>query len=261
MTPSESQLRAALRDGEGQALDVDSVVAGAARLHRARRQRLASVAGAVIVVGGIGVGVVAVGRDGSGGPDTALAQRTAGATPATPAAGTGSRAGTAPRTRARAASMPADAAGTAIACPAHAPRLAAPGGGGTGGFGGSDALYAAPISAAKVCAYLDGADGVATTQVLTGAQAAELATSLEQAPSSRRRRECPNSTSEAGGPTLVIYALDAAGHRLRVVTASLGCPGLVTNGTATRYFWSPPTSLADLVGRRFVPIPTAVPTN
>ncbi len=57
MSPNEFQLRAALRDGEGEHLDPDTVVARARAVTRARRDRRVrylSVAAVVAVVGGIG---------------------------------------------------------------------------------------------------------------------------------------------------------------------------------------------------------------
>ncbi len=51
MSPSESDLRAALRAGEsGERLDVDSVIAQARAARRTRRRNFAAITGAVIAV-------------------------------------------------------------------------------------------------------------------------------------------------------------------------------------------------------------------
>lgn len=60
MSPSESELRASLRAGEGDHLDVDEVVAAARTAHRERRRNRLAVAGAVaavLAVGGVITGV------------------------------------------------------------------------------------------------------------------------------------------------------------------------------------------------------------
>lgn len=134
-----------------------------------------------------------------------------------------------------------------------------PGGGGTGHFGGGDPLFGAGISAIKVCSYLAGGSVVGESEVLTGAQATELATSLNGASASRVARMCPNIDNGVGETALAIYAVTPSGRQLRVVTATLGCGGVVTNGTATRYSWSPPNSLAMLIHHNTARKPPASP--
>lgn len=77
MSPSESELRASLRAGEGERLDVDAVVAHARAARRDRRRNLAAIGGAVVAVlavGGVITGVQ-LSRDdhkttGAGGPSS-----------------------------------------------------------------------------------------------------------------------------------------------------------------------------------------------
>ncbi len=249
MSPNEAQLRAALRDGEGNRVDVDAVVASALRVRHARRQRLSAIAGAVIVVAGVAGGAALLGRGDHNSTTASSGERSVPSFSATsdrsaqpPAAAGGS-----------------DSAATAIRCPAQLPRLLRPGGGATATFGGGGALFAAPIAAAKVCAYLNGTGG--DSQVLDATQATELAASVERAPASRGTRLCPNSTTGNDPPAFVIFAVTAAGKRLPVVTATLGCPGLVTNGSAIRYNWSPPSSVSALITERAASRPTGRATS
>jgi hypothetical protein len=56
MSPSESQLRAALHHGEGEPVDAGAVIARARAARHDRRVRMASVAAAVAIVGAVGTG-------------------------------------------------------------------------------------------------------------------------------------------------------------------------------------------------------------
>jgi hypothetical protein len=231
MSPNESQLRAALRDGEGRSLDVDAVVAGAVRVRRARRQRITSVAGAVVIVAGVATGGALLFGHGSGGGAAGSAATYGLSRSAQPAGGHATRYAQEPAASAAAARIP---------CPASQPRLMPPGGGGSGLFGGNGALFGRSVSVVKVCGYPSG-----RSVVLTGARARAVVTSMESASKSRIPRQCPDSTTGVSA-SLAVYAVDASGNPSRVVTVTLGCRGLLTNGTAVRYAWSPPPLLSSL---------------
>ncbi|MDQ6851353.1 MAG: hypothetical protein M3070_15705 [Actinomycetota bacterium] len=262
MSPNESQLRAALRDGEGASLDVDVVVAGAIRAHRARRQRVASVAGAIAVVAGVAVGVTLVGRGGdptSPGPVLGAGHGSVSST-----TGGSQRPGPSPLSQGSdAPAQGANPAAATIRCPSGLPRFLLPGGGGTTQFGSDGALFAAPVVAMKVCGYPAGTGTLGASRVLTGRRAGELVASLESAATTRGDRVCPDSTTGVGDASLAIYGVTASGQRLHAVTVTLGCPSLVTNGTAARYYWLPPSWLSGLTTPGFHPpaIRSGVPTR
>ncbi len=244
MSPSEFQLRDALRDGEGDGVDAGAVIARAVRVRHERRMRVASVAAAVIVVGGIGAGAsVAFRSNGSDGSGSTALNAEGRSTPRTGSTVAGS---TAPRVSGGYQGAATDDKGAppataAPACPADFPQLALPGGGGSGQFGSDGPLFASPVAAIEVCGYpASGAPGSST--VLVGSAATEVAASLEAAPL-RGTRRCPFPVQ---GDRLAMYPLTADGASERVVTVELWCDGKVTNGTAIRYDWSAPSALADL---------------
>jgi hypothetical protein len=268
MSPNESQLRAALRDGEGDTVDVDAVVLGAARLRRARRQRLTSAVGAVVVVAGIATGGAALlsrGDNGASSSSAALDRRSEsadslmarGSEPTASRAGAASAshaAGGTIRSGSSAEAKDATSAASSVVCPAQPPRIMLPGGGGTAQFGGAEPIYAQPVQAIKVCVYPEGAPP-ATSRVLVGAEAQALASSLNDAATTSTGRKCPSATTGLGAPTVVLFAFTPSHQQLRVVTAKVSCPGVATNGTAARYFWSPPSSVQIGTGLG-VPIPS-----
>lgn len=248
MSPSEFDLRAALRDGEGDGIDPGTVIFRARELRRQRRVRFASTAAVVAVVAGIGVGSGVVLTGGGTGPNHGSSDSRATGK-AGDAAGGSTRSG-APGYDANAPSAPAEGArATALPCPAALPRLAAPASGG-------GALFPAQVVAVKICAYpessgppITDAKGQPVTAVLTGNQAAALAASLDAA--DRTRAElCPQYRS-ADGKTLVVIGIAAGGAAMPPVTAVVAqnpCNSPVTNGTAVRYNWTPPDLLTGYLG-------------
>lgn len=234
MSPNEFQLRSALRDGEGDYVNPDTVIARARAMTRARhdrRVRYASVAAAVAVVGGIGVAA-------------GVALHTNGNTTASRA----DRARSADGAKQPVAAGPLRDAQT-LACPATVPQLNSAGGSALDA-GGS--LFSGPLAAAKICAYrqdggapIPGADGQAESTVLSGQQATALAASLDTASKVRPVDACPMYRT-AQGKTLVIIGLSTTGRAMKPITVTVAqnpCDLPVTNGIAIRYNWSPPASL------------------
>ena len=239
MSPSEFQLRAALHDGEGDGVDAGAVIARARAIRHTQRVRVASVAAAVVLLGGVGTGAgLLAGHSGhptrtsAGSAAKAPALNPVSSTEAAPyeAAGGGNIGG--PQ-----ASVPGPQ------CPATLPLLAAPGGGGTGQFGGTDQLLTQPVVSIQICGYgartVSGALSFGTSVSVADGTARELAASLNNASTRPSAFACVIQPARA----LAIYAMSAGGA-LPVVTVHLDCRGTATNGTAVRYGWRPPADLA-----------------
>jgi hypothetical protein len=256
MSPTEFDLRAALRDGEGDEPNADQLILhGRARVAQ-RRTRILSAAAVVAVVTGLGGGIALLAHGGSGG-DSASNAGGAGAASSQADSAYGAAGGTA---LAPAAGVPQAASSLAerglsgtlqIPCPAALPQYLLPGGGGTGQFGADSPLFGKPVRAVVVCAYGPaakatdrGAAHPARLELADGA-ATRLAASLDATPSATATGpHCPSSP--AGPYRFAIIGLTADGARAGTVTAELtasGCTGQVTNGTAVRYGWSPPADL------------------
>jgi hypothetical protein len=240
VSPSEFDLRAALHEGEGDRLDPDSVLAAARGARRERRVRLASVAGAVLVVGGIGAGVGISNLRSSPGPNADGGPANTFGTHHGPNVPTGSR----PTTSVQAVLH-------RITCPRTPVQLALPGGGGTNQFGAHSSLFGQPVAAIKVCVYRSLEGTHPRSLVLWHAAAQELATSLDSAPTSLGGRMCPDHVLQ-NQVSFEFLAVTPAGDQLPPVTATPGCRGRVTNGTGVRIGWSPPSSLSRVA---------AIPTN
>lgn len=270
MSPTESDLRGALRDGEGDGVDADRIV-GLGRARRAQqRTRLLTGAAAVVLVAGLATGgaFLAGGSSPSGDArrdSTAFGASTAGSAGsranapayAGPADGAGGRS-------AAASSAPSagSAAGAADPCPVSYPQVMLPGGG-SSQFGADGPMFAKTPVSLTVCAYgPEGDTGRPAVLVLTGDRATELADSLEKASTKRSYLPCPEATHPQQN-RLAILGVAADGTRLTAVTTSVGVPQCsitATNGTAVRYLWSPPSDLYQvllaLTTRRDVQNPT-----
>jgi hypothetical protein len=251
MSPSESQLRAALRAGEGQPVNPEVVIAHARTVRHNRRMRVGSIAAAVIAVGGIGTGIAALntGPNGSNGSSNTAGGAIAGDKAAAPEA-TAPRA--APSTAGAAGGSRGGAGGPdAASCPDKPIRLMIPGGGGgTGQFGGSGPLFAEPVDSIRVCGYaassLGGRIDATGSTVLLGQDADEVAASLNAAATTRKARPCPVEPVRE----LVLYPIATSGGRLATVVVTYGgCAPWATNGTAVRYDWTPPPGTAGLLNR------------
>ena len=227
MSPSEHQLRAALHHGEGDGVDAGAVIARARAVRHTRRVRVASVAAAVVAVGAVGTGGALLA--GHSGNDVHASARSNAKAQAPYIQGTAHGTGGAQ------SSAPSG-------CPASLPQLAAPGGGGTGQFGGSDQILAQQEGSVLVCGYgAQTAAGPLTLRqsiTLTDGRARELVVSLNAASTKPSTLLCVNQPARA----LAVYAASAGGA-LPVVTVRLDCRGTATNGTAVRYGWQPPADL------------------
>lgn len=247
MSPSEFDLRAALREGEGDGLDPDRVIARGVAHRAQRRSRLINTAAAVVLVAGLGVGGAALiksGDSGSGSSSSAGGARAASSSGSSAAAGGQvTKSDQSAGAREPVAAAPTAAARAVPGCPAEYPRTLLPTGSAT-----KSPLFAEPVLYAVVCSY--GPPTAATVPsriVLVGARAADLVSRLEHASLTFTPRPCPTVLASRRS-ALAIIGVTAAGTRLPVVTTvvdSSACNLQATNGIAVRYDWKPP---ADLLG-------------
>jgi hypothetical protein len=233
--PSEFDLRAALRDGEGDEPDVNQVIIAGDTRRAQRRTRILSAAVIIAVVGGLGVGAAEFsGGDGSGGGSAGSAALHR------PAAG---------GLAAPAPSAVRDALAR-VSCPSAAPKYAAAETNPSGSSAyGSTRLFSGQVSSVVVCAY-GPAFHAANTQLrsparleLAGRQAKRVASSLENAPTAAPTASCSSTSIEQ----YAVIPVDASGNQGRPVAAQLPsspCGALVTNGTAVRFDWQPPPGVA-----------------
>ena len=268
MTWDEAELRAALREGEGETLSAGHIVAlGQARQQR-RHDRLRNAAVAVVVTGLLGGGVGALTQL-NGGSESA---GSASANGKNPAAGRDTYAGAVqepahggvggseasqplapvPSPGQQAVTSSTGAVGSGLdssrtRCPKHPSVVRTPA---PNASGSTDPLFAAPVASVTVCAYYTKlAQGLVAPpltgrRTLVAAGARTLAASLDAASTRFRADLCPF----AGVRTFIVYATSTSGGRLSpvLVDASDRCGATVTNGTAVRYAWTVPTALVAL---------------
>lgn len=269
MSPTESDLRAALSDGEGDGVDADRLIASGRARQAQRRTHLVTTAAIVIVVAGAGTGIAALARGGGSSGDKISNQSlqndraAAGGASAPTAAQPSSAAGSSNGEKA------ADAAG---GCPATLPRYALPGGGSPGQFGSDGPLFSKPVRSVIVCSYGTMLSGSAPASAsatvpgrveLTGSQATRLAASLNAA-AAAPRPSCAR-TDKSVARELAIIGIAADGSQVGTVTATsapTGCTDQVTNGTAVRYNWTPPSDLQPILATLTpTPGPGAIPNH
>jgi hypothetical protein len=118
MSPNEEQLRAALREGEGDRPNADLIIASARAARRSRRRVAAAIAASVAVVIAIGGGITALSLRSGNSPSSSAA---AGRSQPLPT----SAAGAAPPAARPGAELP-PAAPSALACPSTPPTIAMP---------------------------------------------------------------------------------------------------------------------------------------
>jgi hypothetical protein len=251
MSPSESDLRAALRQGEEAGFEVNAdAIMHEGQAIRARRVRIMSGAAVAVVVAAGAVGLAAA-RGGGG--TSATADSTGSNADGSVRHGVVAN----PPVVAPNASLPSNvpvpgAGGGAhvsaeAQCPASAPHLLLPGGGGTGQFGANGALFAKPVKTLVVCSYESTTGSAPARLVLSSHTATQVVASMENAPEATAPTPCDP------GPTTTTRLLDfigvtSSGATLPQVTATVTFPACnvqVTNGTAVRSGWTPPASLTD----------------
>jgi hypothetical protein len=255
MSPSESQLRAALQDGEGDAPDATALISHALQVRRDRRNRITSIAGGVAVVAVLGVGttaLVSLGTDsGSSGGSSADSAR--GFQSAQKAAGAASAPSAERRSAAASPARPSKTAaastgGTidALKCPTTPARYMLPGGGGSGQFGSGNPLFPDAVAAIKACGYSTSPGARPQAHVYQSPESSAIATALESAPTTHTSRMCADNTYARG--TIEILAVDSRGRALKPVVITLNCQASqATNGTAVRYVNAVPDQLLELV--------------
>ena len=223
MSPSEFDLRDALRDGEGDGLNPDVMIASALQIRRTRRTRMGAIAASVVAVGLIGRGHDAVDPQhvvGARSGQCGHGQTTFGAAGA-------SMPNAADATSGGGAATPGH---SPTGCPATVRAWRFPAGGGSGLFGSGGPLFSGTVTQIRVCGYPQGA--APTSVLITGNDAAALATSLNAAPRTPKNSVCPFNS--AGTGQLVLLATTADGQALPPVVATMHCTWTVTNGTAVR---------------------------
>lgn len=260
MSPSESDLRAALRAGEPEgngAVNADDII-WSVKGRQARRRNLAlSMAAAVVVVGGIAGGVAALGggNGGSGGSSGGGsggggAYNAAGSN--TSAASHGAESSAAGGTAASRVPGVGGAQSAAVNCSPEPERVALPGGGSPGQFGASGPLLSRTPTSYAICVYsltLNTGTHVHHAKpqsvVVTGPAAEQLTTSLRNASTTPQPVACPMIRTSRQ-VTIVMTPITADGTNLKSITASTSVPACntqVTNGTAVRYDWQVPSRL------------------
>ncbi|SOD75173.1 hypothetical protein SAMN05892883_4378 [Jatrophihabitans sp. GAS493] len=222
MSPSEEQLRAALRADEPSAPDAGPIIEQAVAARRTRRRNLAGATGAVLMVLAIaGVGV-AVKRSGSTNDVTAPAA--AGTAPAVTSSATGVA------SSGSASSGPTSAGGVPYHvpadsnCPTTLPNVTIPGD--TAGW--STPLISSDAASILLCTYDPTAPSVPVGHTLFDrTQSAQLAATLNNAPIPAEQFACP----AMAGPKLLLIASTGAGTK--VVEADTVC-GTFTDGVGLR---------------------------
>lgn len=247
MSPSESDLRAALQRGEGDDLNVDQLVLAARAGAAHRRARLLSAAAVVAVVAGAGVGGALIANAGGSHPSSGTAD---GAALPVPVVGRNPSASS--------AAVPAPAygaqsnAGLACSSVAYAVRRPA-----ASSLAADAPLFREPVDTLLVCSYTLSAAhypsqaSPPSAVLLRGSQARQVVASLESAPKARPSGVCPDIRS-AIQHELVLIGYTSTQSAAGTVTVSLAaspCDVLVTNGRTTRYGWNPPAAVAKLLFR------------
>ena len=210
MSPNEEQLRAALRQGEGDGPNADRIIASARAARRTRRRTAWAIAGSVAAVIAIGGGI------------TALSLHS-GRTTSSSSARSGAQADASSGSATYGAAAPAAApAPTVPPCPVAPPEAARSSG------ASPDRLLPNGIVAIRICLYQPGTAGLAGTTEATGAAAQQLADRLDGSPllPTRSAPPCPP------GPRVAILARTASGD-VPVVAGNAVC-GDITNGQITR---------------------------
>ncbi|HEY8300291.1 MAG TPA: hypothetical protein VIG48_00185 [Jatrophihabitans sp.] len=242
MSPSESQLRAALREGAGRGVDADLIIAKAERHRRVRRQRITYAAAAVVVTACVGVGGTLLAHHGSSGDTTGSNDSAAGGAAAASAARSN-----APRAASTPAASSPRAGGLAepkvAACPPPPSRAVVPVGPGVA----RGPLLPPRVSTITACSYQAGTRAPRSV-VLDGVQAQSLATALNHGSVTPTQHPRSCTAADDRGGQVSLLAADANGRRAKTVLVTVRCSRAVaTNGAATRYLDPVPPVLNRLV--------------
>lgn len=264
MSPSESDLRAALHDGEGATPNVDRLIMTAQTRAAQRRTRLLSTAVVVGIVAaaGVGGGLFASSHSQDEKSSANLHAASGGAAGLAPGTGTGGQAG----------------GSQAFSSESHCPTAFNNAGETTGTKAlQRTSMFTTPVSTVVVCAYYDTAHDAAAQRrlpeaapdqvVLHGLQASRLVQSLKLASTKPPSGACP-AIRTASRP-VVIVAFTATGDVAGTASTDLGvpvCNQIIVDGNLARYDWSPPAILAPALAK-LAPVsvasqvPTASPTH
>jgi hypothetical protein len=270
MSPTEFDLRAALRDGEGEGVDPERLIARGRARRAQRRVRLLSTAAIAVVVAGAGVGSAVIWGDGnsnssnsSGSGGSSVKDGAANLAPHSEQSTVLGRLPAAPNSVTPSGGSAASSGGS---CPDSLPRYLLPGGGSPGQFGADGPLFSRPVTSIVVCSYGSQLQALGENPtsnparlVLNGSQATRLADSLEHASTTKSTYPCPTIRSPVDRE-LAIIGVAADGRSVGTVTASLtkpACNVQVTNGTAVRYQWQPPADLESML-LDLTPTPSAI---
>jgi hypothetical protein len=244
VSPSEADLRAALRDGEGDRVDPYDIIHAVRERRAHRRTVLLSAAAAVVFVGAAAAGGAALFNSGSGNNNGGanLAGGNGG--------GALNAAGNSSQPMRRGAQTAAHKPGFVSMCVSPQIRRTP-----TNGNESSGSLLSGPVTSFVVCATPESSTGsghtpqTASPVTVTGAAARSLVASLSNAATSPVRTVCPfsNATTRI---TLLMTPVTAAGEHLPALSATIesaACGAMVTNGTTTRYGWRLPPRVATLL--------------
>lgn len=246
MSPSEADLRAALRDGEGDGVDPYDIIYAARQARARRRTALLSAAAAVVFVGAGAAGIAALGN--GGGSEGGGANSAAGDNQVSAVA---SRPGTAPYGSANGVRNAPVEPGTDITTVCTTPAASPTGSGKLAGR--SEQLLPAPVKTFIVCTYANFAGPQSTESsqpvVVTGPAARSLARSLRAAMAPAIPANCPMVAS-TGNVGLRLIPIAPDNRRLPPLLATVGLPACasnVSNGVVIRYGWRLPPDVRALL--------------
>jgi hypothetical protein len=246
VSPSEADLRAALREGEGDGVDPYDIIFAVRQRRAHRRTVLLSAAAAVVFVGGAAAGGAALLSGGSGGNGAG------GGTTALAGGGGGVASNAGPQLGHRRAE-PNSTIGSPdarynLACVTPQVRRVPT----NNGSEPSGPLLTGPVKGFIVCAYPfvsgQSAQGAAPL-VVSGDAARSLIASLANTTTAPVPSSCPIITS-AGHLVLSMVPVTPDGQHLSPLTATITAPACstsVTNGHTVRYGWKIPARVAALL--------------